>query len=705
MKKPAVIDIISSPFFLAGIFSIPFIIYFEISQKKHTSKIINTQLEADGANYYFNDLDMDSRVELIRSKKNIFGEVAFVVEKDGKILDQFNLEKGVFFNRRIPLFFGDYNNDSLKEIFCVTRLGNEIWLHVSDVFDTVSFRKHTIKVDTVGEDNGKYDLSGTISQLVDMNMDGIKDLVFSMNAGFSIYPRRVYYYDIANDSLHKSVPYGANGSVTQIADIDNDSIPEILLTTKAVSNMNADDKLILSDAYSWFLIFDNTLHFKIEPFQMGGKHTQVRLFFGNFDQQPRLISIVDKTGNTISALADTLTISMYKNKGKFDFQKDMVLNSGEYRFFKKNETNQLLLLEGNQMFCFDTLLNKKLIRRNLPGSLVFRKSIAAGRDTWYLFSDMNTTRFYIADKNFSRFINTNIVDKKAGYLGCFLINMVNGNPTFAIQSGNEITTFMIVKNPHYQFRFGYYTGGYLIIYLIVWLIQYLQRRQMEKKQALEKEINRLQFATLKNQLEPHFTMNVLNAIAGFVLKNSPDAAYDYIVSFSRMINATLRQSDDLQRSLHDEIDFVKDYMELQKLRYRNKLNYEIKIGEEIPSSLKIPKMLIQSHVENAIKHGLKSRDGAGTIKIQISKPRESYIVSISDDGIGRKAASKLGTDGTGKGLETMKKYYALFKSLTGKTISHEVKDLTDDNGESAGTEVIVKISTETTISKVSLKGR
>lgn len=157
--------------------------------------------------------------------------------------------------------------------------------------------------------------------------------------------------------------------------------------------------------------------------------------------------------------------------------------------------------------------------------------------------------------------------------------------------------------------------------------------------------------------------------------------------------------------MHDEIDFVKDYLELQKLRYRNKLNYEIKIGEEIPSSLKIPKMLIQSHVENAIKHGLKSRDGAGTIKIQISKTRENYIVSISDDGIGRKAASKLGTDGTGKGLETMEKYYALFKSLTGKTISHEVKDLTDDNGESTGTEVIVKISTETTISKVSLNSR
>lgn len=516
IKKPAIIDIISSPFFLAGIFLIPFIIYVEISLKKYTSKIINTQIETYGFNYYYDDLDMDSRVELIRSKTNIFGEAAFVIEKDGKILDQYNLKKGVFFNRTPPLFFGDYNNDSLKEIFCLTRLGNEVWLHVSDVFDTVKTRQRTVKVDTVWEVDGKYDLSAAISQLVDMNLDGFKDLVFSMNAGFSIYPRRVYYYDIANDSLHKSVPYGANGSVTQIADIDNDSIPEILLTTKAVNNMNGEDKLILSDEYSWFLIFNNTLHFKIEPFQMGEKHTQVRLFFGDFSQQQGLISVLNKTGRAISALADTLTLSMHNKKGEVTFQQVMVLPSREYRFFARNDTKQLLLSEGNQIYCFDTMLNKKLIRRNLPGSLIFRKSIAAGRDIWYLFSDMNTTRFYVADKNFSRFINTNIVDKKADYLGCFLINMVNGNPTFAIQSGNEITTFMIVKNPHYQFRFGYYTGGYLIIYLIVWLIQFLQRRQMEKKQALEKEINRLQFATLKNQLEPHFTMNVLNAIAGFV---------------------------------------------------------------------------------------------------------------------------------------------------------------------------------------------
>ncbi|MCF8364221.1 MAG: hypothetical protein K9H16_00470, partial [Bacteroidales bacterium] len=206
MKSPAIIDIISNSFFLAAVFLIPFIISHENTLQEFLSVELRKMVESDGVNYYYNDLDMDGKVELIRAKTNKLGEAAFVVEKDGEILDQFNLEKGIFPKDGNYVFFGDYDHDSIKEIFCLTQFDTEIWLHVSDVFDTLNFRKRTLKVDSVLLRDGKLDYSTGLAKLTDMNQDGNLDFVFQIMAGSSKYPRRLYFYDIANDSLHKSMP-------------------------------------------------------------------------------------------------------------------------------------------------------------------------------------------------------------------------------------------------------------------------------------------------------------------------------------------------------------------------------------------------------------------------------------------------------------------------------------------------------------------
>jgi sensor histidine kinase YesM len=692
MKTPSLINIVSNPFFLAAVFLIPLIVYHEKSQKEFIAQELRKMVEIDGVNYHYDDLDMDGSVELIRAKTNNLGEAAFVVEKDGKVLDQFNLEKGVFPKDGNVIFFGDYDHDSIKEIYCLTQFDTEIWLHVSDVFDTLNFRMRTVKVDSVLLRDGKLDYTPVLVELADLNQDGYLDLVFHIMAGFSKYPRRLYIYDVANDSLHKSIPLGVRGGITQIIDIDNDSIPEILFSNQALANMKIYDTLKYSDNFSWFMVFDKNLDFKFEPYQLGERNTYLRLYFGTLNQGYRLISILDKMGVDQNAVADSILVSLYSEAGKLEIQKKVEVASRRYSIFPGNK-GQILLLDGNQIYYFDTLLNKQAFtKKKLPGSPLLRHSIKSGDETWYLFWDQQTSVLYISDQEFDHYIETNLSAVTGGNISFFIIDSVENNPAFAIQTGNVITKLMIVKNPHYQFRVGYYAGAYFTLYFIVWFIQFLQRRQIKKTREIEKEIQRLQFATLKNQLEPHFTMNVLNAIAGYVLKNSPDAAYDYIVRFSRMINSTLKQSDELQRTLHDEIEFVKDYLELQKLRFRNNLHYKIEIGESVPSSLKIPKMLIQSHVENAIKHGLKVREGKGNIRISISKKDNFLLISVADDGIGRHAAGEIGNDGTGKGLKIMGKYYKIFKSLTGKTIFHTVKDLINENGKPAGTEVVVKVA-------------
>jgi len=310
---------------------------------------------------------------------------------------------------------------------------------------------------------------------------------------------------------------------------------------------------------------------------------------------------------------------------------------------------------------------------------------------YHLFYSLETYEYFFVHNSFDYIIPLKIVRGKSPILLVSQLENRNGNEHFLIQSGQELTWLVIKKHPLYSYRFGYYAAGYLILLCFILFVQWLQRRQLENKRRVEKEMDHLKFASLKNQLEPHFTMNVLNSIAGFVLKNSPDAAYEYIVRFSRMIHSTLAQSDLLHRSLHDEIEFVTDYLELQKLRFRQNMEYEITIGDDVSSGINIPKMLIQSHVENAIKHGLTSRDGKGKIEIKIGEKNNSLQISISDNGIGRKASLEKGTSGTGTGLKTMEKYYEIFKSLTGKRISHTITDLRDENGNPTGTKVVVEV--------------
>jgi hypothetical protein len=80
MKTPAIIDIVSNPFFLAAVFLIPVIVYYENTQKEFISKELRKMVEIDGVNYHYDDLDMDGSVDLIRAKTNKLGEAAFVVE-------------------------------------------------------------------------------------------------------------------------------------------------------------------------------------------------------------------------------------------------------------------------------------------------------------------------------------------------------------------------------------------------------------------------------------------------------------------------------------------------------------------------------------------------------------------------------------------------------------------------------------------------
>jgi LytS/YehU family sensor histidine kinase len=158
------------------------------------------------------------------------------------------------------------------------------------------------------------------------------------------------------------------------------------------------------------------------------------------------------------------------------------------------------------------------------------------------------------------------------------------------------------------------------------------------------------------------------------------------------MNITLRDADRASRSIEQELEYVRLYLELEKMRFGDKLEYYIVIAEAVNQKIELPNMLMQTWVENGIKHGIRHKQGVGKILITISKSDSNQIsVSVEDNGIGRTKAGELGTAGTGQGLRIIAEQIAIYNLINESKIVLKTIDLTDNDGSAQGTrfEIII----------------
>jgi LytS/YehU family sensor histidine kinase len=229
----------------------------------------------------------------------------------------------------------------------------------------------------------------------------------------------------------------------------------------------------------------------------------------------------------------------------------------------------------------------------------------------------------------------------------------------------------------------------------IWGVFYDQKLKSRK----EKELVELRLKTIKSQIDPHFAFNALNTVASFIYAGDPDVTYDYFTRFASMIRNILKDHDRISRTLKEEADFVKNYLELQKIRFKEKFSYEIIIDETIPPDIQVPVMIIQSYAENAVKHGLMHRAKDGELHIRILRKEPCILISIEDNGVGREKAAELNPGSTGMGLKMMDQIITLYRKLYHTAISQTIEDLTDEQGNGIGTRVTLTICSEDTKKK------
>lgn len=157
--------------------------------------------------------------------------------------------------------------------------------------------------------------------------------------------------------------------------------------------------------------------------------------------------------------------------------------------------------------------------------------------------------------------------------------------------------------------------------------------QAKKAQAeLEREFKASELKALQSQINPHFLFNVLNSISSLALVEKAPKTQEVIYNLSNLLRYTLRKVNKVV-ALGEAINYIESYLRLQKVRYADRLQYDINIGEET-KAINIPFMILQPFVENAIVHGLEKKEEGGFIKIYEEDLGSHVVLSIEDNGIG-----------------------------------------------------------------------
>jgi two-component system LytT family sensor kinase len=178
---------------------------------------------------------------------------------------------------------------------------------------------------------------------------------------------------------------------------------------------------------------------------------------------------------------------------------------------------------------------------------------------------------------------------------------------------------------------------YLIVYALILTVTYVMdareriTRQMTETARLSEELSKSQLAALRQQIEPHFMFNTLHSITGLVRDHRNDAAVSMIVGLSEFLRRALQDSHRSQVTLAEEVEYLQRYLDIQTVRFGERLQVSMDISEELLSA-QVPSLLLQPLVENAIKHGIAKRAAGGAVRITGSRHDGNLCLSIYNDG-------------------------------------------------------------------------
>jgi hypothetical protein len=230
-----------------------------------------------------------------------------------------------------------------------------------------------------------------------------------------------------------------------------------------------------------------------------------------------------------------------------------------------------------------------------------------------------------------------------------------------------------------------------------WRIRSIRRHEAEQRD-FQHQVAELEMTALRSQMNPHFLFNSLNSVNNFIIKNKKEEASEYLTKFSRLVRMVLQNSQEKLVTLENELTALRLYIQMESLRFKDEFNYIEKVSPEIDlKAHRLPPLLLQPYVENAIWHGLLHlTDRKGRLILAIEPMAKGIKITIEDNGVGREKSemlkSKTAMKKKSMGMQINADRMGLSKDLYEFNIDVELEDMMSSEGRAAGTRVNIKIT-------------
>ncbi len=244
---------------------------------------------------------------------------------------------------------------------------------------------------------------------------------------------------------------------------------------------------------------------------------------------------------------------------------------------------------------------------------------------------------------------------------------------------------IVVATPYWQ-SWWFRMSCLLVLAMSIFFLLRYRIKIIKHKANIDNKLADYEMKALHTQMNPHFIFNSLGTIKSMILENRQGQANKYLGKFAKMIRLTLNHSTESFISLQQNNEYIQHYIEIENLRFNNAFSFEIVIDNGIDSNeVKIPPMMIQPLVENAIWHGLLNKEGDKKLRLRYSLQNKKLICSIEDNGVGLMKAETKNKTHKSVGIDNIRQRLLLLNEKYKIDCSLTIRDKMVDNISQAGT--------------------
>jgi hypothetical protein len=393
------------------------------------------------------------------------------------------------------------------------------------------------------------------------------------------------------------------------------------------------------------------------------------------------------------------------------FDEDDGLISREINRLVYDPWSNALLIATNEGICEFNLNRFKYMVKNVP-KIHFDRITSTGR------IDFNSGVYHLEKRNVNLYFGStsfshasSIAYRWSADAGVYhyianpsieFAAMTYGRHTIEIYASNDghhwsrpLTVQLNVKTPFYQtIWFFLLTGTFALVITGLFFKRRIGkiRNEAAVKAELEQKLVLLKYEALNAAINPHFIFNALNSVQHFINTNQNDEASDYLAKFGFLIRQTIENATEHFISINDEIERLRMYMDLERMRFNDGFAYEVKVDPSLNSfKKKIPNMILQPLIENSIVHGFKHIDYLGHIHLHFLRAKDQLIIILEDNGRGLVKAPNLQQASEKKKSIALENIKERIRTVPNASIRISDKSFMPDKGSGVFIEITIPI--------------